>query len=86
MRPEETRHPEIPWLNPDFLTNYYQQLPDEMLDRYAGQYVAWNWDGTRILADAATREALDRQLTDAGINLQRVVFDYVNPPGMGLIS
>ena len=83
MKPEDTLRPEIPWMDPAFLKNW-RQLPEEELDRYSGQYVAWSWDGTRILAGAPSDEELYRKLKDEGIDPQRVVFDYIPDPEVGL--
>jgi hypothetical protein len=43
-------------------------------------YVAWSTDGSRILAAGPTRDALDQQLESAGILLDQVVHDYIEPP------
>ncbi len=43
-------------------------------------HVAWSTDGTQILASAATRRDLDQQLETAGIMLDQVVHDYIDPP------
>jgi hypothetical protein len=56
----------------------------EMLRLYAGQYIAWSWDGSRILAGDTSREGLDERLRAAGIDRTRVVFDYVDDPNEGM--
>jgi hypothetical protein len=41
-------------------------FPVEQLARYAGRWVAWNPDGTRIAASASSPELLDAILEAAG--------------------
>jgi hypothetical protein len=79
----ETMYPDIPWLEPIFFENQAKVTP-EMLLPYAGQHVAWSWDGSRILAGDPDREGLDRKLAEAGIDRQRVVFAYVDNPDEGI--
>jgi hypothetical protein len=85
MRPEDTDYPEIPWPDPNFIRNQ-NNVPLEELDPYVGQYVAWSWDGTRILMGAGSRKDLYAKLAAAGIDSSRVVIDYVDPPGMGTVE
>jgi hypothetical protein len=54
------------------------RFPQEDLLPYAGQYIMWNSDGTRVLASAPDRETLYQQLQAAGIPGDHVVFDYVD--------
>jgi hypothetical protein len=56
-----------------------RQFPLEKLAAYAGQFVAWNPDGTRILASAASMEAVEEKLIAAGIDPSQVVGDYIDP-------
>jgi hypothetical protein len=51
--------------------------PDDLLP-YAGLFVAWSPDGTRILASAESLEALDQKLEEAGIHFSQVVHDYID--------
>jgi hypothetical protein len=71
-----TKHPEVPWSDPQFDDNQ-RNFPQEELDKYAGQHIAWSWDGSRILAGAADEEELYRKLQAAGFDTNRVVYDYV---------
>jgi len=75
----KTDFPQHPWIDPHFHTNRCNFPPEELL-KYAGQQVAWSWDGTRILASAPDDTELWRKLAEAGIDPQRVVFGYVDPP------
>jgi hypothetical protein len=54
------------------------RFPLDELARYAGQYIAWSPDGTRILASAETMEAVEEKLVAAGIDPSQVVGDYVD--------
>jgi hypothetical protein len=67
------------WPDPNFNANQ-QKVPLEVWERYAGQYVAWSWDGTQVLAAAADREQLDKELLAKGIDPQRVVHGFVDEP------
>jgi hypothetical protein len=72
----KTRRPEFPWIEPIFFENQ-RRFPPEELQRYLGQHIAWNWDGTSILASDPDRRVLDDKLRAAGIDTGRVVYDYV---------
>jgi hypothetical protein len=64
------------WLPPEFFENQ-RTFPRERLDPYRGQFVAWSWEGDRVVGHAPTREDLWRQLDAAGIDSKRVVFEYI---------
>jgi hypothetical protein len=69
-----------PWLD---LGTYHKNrcaFPLEKLIPYEGKYVAWNLDGTRIIASGDTEEEVSDQLAAAGIGLDQVVGDYIDPP------
>ena len=68
---------EIPRLGPEFFENR-RNFPAEELLKYAGQYVAWSWDGTRIVASAGNDEELHHKLLSAGLDPSRVVSSYVD--------
>ncbi len=61
-----------------FLKNR-EHFPVEELRQYAGQYVAWNLDGTRIVASAIDESTLQAQLVELGIDPAEVVGSYVDP-------
>jgi hypothetical protein len=71
-----TSRPDIPWVEPCFTENQ-RKFPADELRRYAGQFVAWSWGGSRILASDPDRRVLDEKLRAAGIDLGKVVHDYV---------
>jgi hypothetical protein len=54
------------------------RFPPEDLLPYAGQYILWNSDGTRVVASAPDRASLYEQLRAAGVPTDHVVFDYVD--------
>jgi hypothetical protein len=68
---------EIPWLDAKHFENR-QKFPPEELLRYAGKYIAWSWEGDRILDSSDNEEQLWDQLIAAGINPHRVVFSHVD--------
>jgi hypothetical protein len=72
-----TSFPDVPWPDPDFARNA-EKIPIEELMRYAGQYVAYSWDGTQIVGGHPTLEGLHKQLVDAGFDLQHVVFGQLD--------
>jgi hypothetical protein len=72
-----TRHPETPWLSREYFENRAKVSPEE-LARYAGQHIAWSWDGTQVLASAADENELWDNLVAAGVDPRRVVFSYVD--------
>jgi hypothetical protein len=69
---------------PDFDYGTFEEnqrrFPQEELDKYAGQCVAFSLDGARILASGADIAEVERKLAEAGIDGSRVVHDYVDPP------
>lgn len=56
-------------------------FPREELARYAGQWIAWNSDGTAILAGSSqSQEALFEELRRARHDLSQCVFDFIPRP------
>jgi hypothetical protein len=81
MNPE---HPDTPWTDAAFSRNQ-RNFPAEELLRYAGQHIAWSWDGARILAGAPDRRTLDAQLRAAGVDPSCVIHDFVEDPGVSYL-
>ena len=73
---------EGPWPDPNFEQNR-EKFPLEELMKYVGQHIAWNWEGTRIMAADPDLSSLDRRLREAGIDVGHVVHDYVDDPNVG---
>ena len=69
------------WPHPDFTRNR-SQVPLDELRKWVGKHVAWNWEGTRIVAGAETPEGLIDELRRAGVDPGHVVFGYVDDPGV----
>jgi hypothetical protein len=59
-----------------------RQVPAEYLRGYWGKQVAWNAEGTQIVASGDTHEEVLGQLRAAGILLSQVVLDYVDDPNI----
>jgi hypothetical protein len=57
-----------------------RQIPWEQLAPYAGQHVAFNPEGTRVVASGSDHEAVFSELEKLGIKVGEVVFDYI--PGL----
>jgi hypothetical protein len=67
-------------LEPPDLGPYHEnrrRFPPEELLKYAGRYVAFNLDGTRIVASGRTEAEMEDQLRAAGIPPNQVVGSYV---------
>jgi len=58
-----------------------RNFPPDELAKYAGRYVAFSLDGTRILASGESMEAVEEHLTAAGIDPRQVVGSYIDPRG-----
>jgi hypothetical protein len=65
----------VPWVPREHDANR-DKIPIEEIDRFRGQYVAYSWEGDRIIAGASSERELIEQLLAAGIDPQRVVFSY----------
>jgi len=55
------------------------KVPLEELRPYAGKHVAWDWEGTRILACGEDEEVVALNLRAQVIPLDEVVFSFVDP-------
>jgi hypothetical protein len=56
------------------------KFPLEELAKYAGKFVAFSPDGTRILASGSTRAEVEKKLEAAGIHPSQVVGSYIDSP------
>jgi hypothetical protein len=68
-----------------FFEENQRKYPPEQLLPYAGLFVAWSPDGTRILASGEDRATLKKNLQAAGIQSSQVVFDFVDPPDLVML-
>jgi hypothetical protein len=66
------------WIPGSFHENRVK-FPLEELIPYAGKYVAWSLDGRRIIASAATEEALYGHMDQSGIPSTHYVVGWIDP-------
>lgn len=72
---------EKPPMNRDvYIANRYKFLPDDLLP-YAEEWVAWNRDGSRIVAHHRDLLEVGRMLDEAGIDQEDVNFEWIPPGG-----
>ena len=57
------------------------RFPLEKLIPYEGFHVAWNLEGTEIVAAGNSMEEVGNKVEAAGLPPNRVVFDYIDGPG-----
>jgi len=67
-----------------FHENWLKFPPEEWL-KYAGKFVAFSPDGTRIVASGDSWEELDAALEAAGIHFSQVVSGYLDPPDVSYV-
>jgi hypothetical protein len=64
----------------EFLKNR-AAIPAERLTPYGGLWIAWNPEGTRIVAKASDPESLDNQIVVAGEDPEQCVVEGVPATG-----
>lgn len=62
------------------------RYPLEKLIPYEGFHVAWNLEGTEIVATGNSMEEVDNKVVAAGLPPNRVVFDYIDGPGASVME
>ena len=67
-----------------FNENRVKYPPEEMW-AFANQVVAWQADGTRIVAHAPTWDEVEEKLRADGIDPTQVVFEFVPDPDVGYL-
>jgi hypothetical protein len=77
----QTNHRDEAECNGALFIENTSRFPTEELAKYAGRYVAWNLEGTQILASGIDYPELYANLALAGIKPSRVVQSYVPGPG-----
>jgi hypothetical protein len=82
MNPTAVSPPPFPWPGPDFDRNR-EQLPAAEREKWAGQHVAWSWDGAGIVAGAGTLATLLAELQRMRVDPATVVFDFIDLPETG---
>jgi hypothetical protein len=63
-----------------------QKFPPEELAKYAGQFVAFSPEGTRILASGTTEDEVEKQLGALGIDPSQVVGSCVPPCSWAILQ
>ncbi|HXG09573.1 MAG TPA: DUF5678 domain-containing protein [Gemmataceae bacterium] len=76
---------DIPWVDSNLFTENFNKYPAEELLKYAGQYVAWTLDGTRILASGSDELEMEERLKEMGLDPSRVVGMYIPTPDQSTI-
>jgi hypothetical protein len=69
--------PETPVCNLGSYHQNRQKFPPEELSKYAGQYVAFSFDGKQILASGKNEDEVEARSQAAGIDPSQVVGSYV---------
>ena len=67
-----------------FNQNRTKYPPEDVLP-FSNQYIAWQADGTRILANAPTWEELEEKLRAMGIDASQVVFEFIPDPDVSYL-
>jgi hypothetical protein len=65
------------WINGQLFNENRNKFPADELRKYAGQHVAWNREGTRILAGDEDLPAAVAKLQAAGFHTGEVVWSWV---------
>jgi hypothetical protein len=65
----------------DYVANR-SRFPPEELAKYAGKHVAFNAEGTRIIAAGDDLQQVVEKLRAEGISPSRVVHSFVDPPDL----
>jgi hypothetical protein len=63
-----------------YVENRKKWLPEDILP-YAGQWVVWSADGSKIVAHHADLLKVARIVEEAGLDREEVVFDLIPPGG-----
>lgn len=66
------------WLGREYFDNQARRNPEDLL-RYAGQYIAWSWDGAEVVASGQSEGEVRDKLLAQGLDIHRVVYDYIDP-------
>jgi hypothetical protein len=71
------------WIDSSRLNVNRNKVPLAELQKYAGQWVAWSGDGTRIVASYATLAGLCDVLDQQGIDTMSVVLSEIHADEVG---
>lgn len=73
------------WLDVVTFNRNREAFPAEELAKYRGPHVAWSLDGTRIVADGATYEAMRDRLRESGVDPRCVVDSFIPDPDVSYV-
>ena len=77
--PETNRDIDIDW---NIFRENQEKYPPDLLAEFEGKHVAWSLDGKAILASGDDMSEVYNNLLRDGIDPQRIVYDYVDPPDL----
>ncbi len=61
------------------------QYPEEKLRAYWGKQVAFSADGPRLVASGDDHEALFLRLHELGVDIEKVVFEFIDDPNVSYL-
>ena len=73
----DNKSPSIPELDLVVYEQNRRRIPAEVLEPYAGQWVAFSPDGTRVVAHGSRIEDLGREMDRLGVDSNRVVLERI---------
>jgi hypothetical protein len=76
---------DTPWWDYRVYEENRRRFPQDELNKYSGQHVAFSRDGTRILASGKDMEEVEQRVVAAGLDPSQVVFSYIDPPDLVLL-
>jgi hypothetical protein len=65
------------WVDSELATENFNKFPREELLKYAGKYVAFNLDGSTILASGTDWLEMEERVKELGIDPSRVIGTYM---------
>jgi hypothetical protein len=79
---QRTSNPHTEYVDTVRFDRNRMEFPDDQLEPYWGMFVAWNAEGTAIVAAGKTREEVFQQLRELGIPPGATVGDFIPDPNL----